>query len=136
MLHAHELPVIRGIIEIQRGNPTGAIELLEAARPYELAYRPAIYFRAQAYLSMGAGPEAAVEFQKILDHRGVAPLSVLYPLSHLGLGRAYALTGGQAASGTRAKARRSYQDFFAIWSDADPDIPVLIEVRAEYAKLQ
>ena len=74
--------------------------------------------------------KAATEFQKILDHRGVAPVSPLYPLSHLGLGRAYAL------SGDTANSRRFYQDFFALWKDADPDIPILEEARAEYAKLR
>ncbi len=74
--------------------------------------------------------EAAAEFQKILDHRGVAPVSPLYPLAHLGLARACAL------SGDAAKSRRMYQDFFALWKDADPDIPILQEAKAEYAKLK
>ncbi len=74
--------------------------------------------------------KAATEFQKILDHRGVDPVSPLYPLAHLGLGRAYALAGDTT------KSRRSYQDFFALWKDADPDIPILQEARAEYANLK
>ncbi|UCE59103.1 MAG: protein kinase [Phycisphaerales bacterium] len=130
MLHAHRLAAIRGVIEIQRGNPAGAIEALEVALPYEPEYLAANYFRGQAYLSMGEGPKAAVEFQKILDHRGVAPVGVLCALSHVGLGRAYAL------SGDTARARRSYQDFFALWKEADPDIPILQEAQAEYAKLK
>ncbi|MHC4696941.1 MAG: tetratricopeptide repeat protein, partial [Planctomycetota bacterium] len=141
LLHAVELPIIRGVIEMQRGNPTGAIELLRTATPYEPGWPAglaAIYVRGQASLQAGMGPEAAAEFQKIIDHRGVAPVSALYPLAHLGLARAYAITGGQAASGTRdtAKARRFYQDFFALWKDADPDIPILQEAKAEYAKLK
>ena len=132
MLHAVELPTIRGIIEIQRGHPAAAIELLRAASPYELGYDglQAVYVRGQAYLGTGAGVEAAVEFQKILDHRGVAPVSPLYPLAHLGLARAYAL------SGDSAKSRRFYQDFLALWRDADPDVPILLEAKSEYAKLK
>ncbi len=86
---------------------------------------------------MAAGAGAAAEFRRILDHRGVSPVSPLYPLAHLGLARAYAL------SGDTAKSRRFYQDFFALWkpgkpgfAGADPDIPVLREARAEYAKLK
>ncbi len=73
--------------------------------------------------------KAATEFQKILDHRGVDPVSPLYPLAHLGLARAYALAGDNA------KSRRFYQDFFALWKDADPDVPILEEAKSEYAKL-
>ena len=81
-----------------------------------------------------SGPEAAAEFRKIANHRtaafsGYGPLSPFYPLSHLGLGRAYALMGDAP------KARKSYEDFFAIWKDADPDIPILIQAKKEYAQL-
>jgi len=79
---------------------------------------------------MRAGKKAAAEFQKILDHRGVAALSPLHPLARLGLSRAHALRGDTA------KSRAAYQDFFALWKDADPDIPILKEAKAEYAKLQ
>ncbi len=81
-------------------------------------------------MGAGAGPEAAVEFQKILDHRGVVPVSPLYPLVHLGLARAYAL------SGDTVKSRRYYQDLFALWKDADPNVPILQEAQSEYAKLK
>ena len=86
--------------------------------------------RGQAYLGERNGAAAASEFQKILDHRGWSPLSPLYPLAHLGLARAAML-----ASDT-TKARKSYQDFFALWKDADADLPVLIEAMKEYEKLK
>jgi hypothetical protein len=89
-----------------------------------------VYLRGQAYLLARQGKEAAVEFQKIIDHRGIVLNFPLAALAHLGLGRAYAM-----ASDT-AKARTAYQDFFALWKDADPDIPILKQAKAEYAKLQ
>ena len=88
------------------------------------------YLRGQAYLAAHQGPAAAAEFQKILDHRGIAQIDVIVPLSQLGLGRAYAV------SWQPEKARTAYQDFFATWKDADPDIPILKQAKAEYAKLQ
>ena len=88
------------------------------------------YLRGQAYLNQHKGADAAAEFQKILDHRGWQPASPLYPLAHLGLARAAAL------SGDTTKARTAYQDFFALWKDADPDIPILQEARREYEKLE
>jgi len=89
----------------------------------------AIYLRGQAYLQTKSGPEAAAEFQKILSHRGVAARSVVFPLSYLGLARAYAITGD------RISARKTYDEFLSIWKSADTDIPVLVEARAEYAAL-
>ena len=86
--------------------------------------------RGEAYLRLRDGPKAAAEYQKILDHRGVEAGSPLYPLAQLGSGRAYALQGD------KAKAKTAYQDFFAQWKDADPDVPILQEAKAEYAKLQ
>ena len=130
------LPTARSALELHRGNATKAVELLRAAAPYELGGIPfgsgfePTYVRGQAYLRAGAGTEAAAEFQKILDHRGIDPTSPVYPLAHLGLGRAY------AQAGNTAEARRAYQDFLALWKDADPDIPILKEAQAEYAKLQ
>jgi predicted Zn-dependent protease len=87
------------------------------------------YVRGQAYLKARQGKEAAAEFQKILDHRGVCQTSPECALSHLQLGRARALAGDNPG------ARGAYQDFFALWKDADPDIPILKEAKAEYAKL-
>jgi hypothetical protein len=85
--------------------------------------------RGQAYLKLRRGADAAAEFQKILDHRGQAPLSTLYPLAHVGLARAASI------SGDAPKARQAYQDFFALWKDADADLPALIEAKKEYEKL-
>jgi tetratricopeptide (TPR) repeat protein len=136
LLNARALPTIRAASEIQRGNPARAVELLETASLYELGGGPgnfgraSIYTRGQAYLRLGKGDEAALEFQKILDHPGLAALGPLRPLAQLGLARARALAGDTAG------ARRAYQDFLALWKDADPDIPILQEAKAEYAKLR
>jgi tetratricopeptide (TPR) repeat protein len=132
-INAIWLPSIRGQIEIERGNPAKSIELLQAASPYEfgwVALDLPNYVRGQAFLRLKQGTQAATEFQKILDHRGICRLSPSCSLSHLQLGRARALSGDTAG------ARTAYQDFFAIWKDADPDIPVLKEAKAEYAKIQ
>ena len=124
------LPPTRAALELDRGNASQAITELQAAR-YEAAgeFWPQ-YVRGLASLKLGKGAEAAVEFQKILASRGYAVLSPLYPLAHLGLARATALQGDAA------KARKAYEDFFALWKDADGDIPVLIEAKKEYEKLK
>ena len=124
-------PVIRAGLEIQNGNPEQAVLLLDAAKQYERAalFWPA-YIRGQAYLRQRKGMEAVAEFQRILDHRGEDPLSPIYPLAHLGLARAAAL------SGETSKSRRAYQDFLALWKDADPSIPVLKAAEKEYAALR
>ena len=131
LLNKGFLPLIQARAEMHQGNAARAIQLLETTRPYEAAllFRSA-YLRGQAYLNQQKGAEAAVEFQKILDHRGWQPSSPLYPLAHLGLARAAVLTGDTA------RARRAYQDFFALWKDADTDIPDLQEARQEYEKLR
>jgi tetratricopeptide (TPR) repeat protein len=124
-------PMIRATIELRRNNAARAIDLLEGAKQYEAngLFWPQ-YVRGQAYLKLGKGAEAAAEFQKILDHRGWAPASYLYPLAHLGLARAAALTGDTA------KSRKAYQDFLTLWKDADADLPILIEAKNEYANLK
>jgi eukaryotic-like serine/threonine-protein kinase len=123
------LPLVQARIELQRGNAAQAIQLLETTRPYEgYALFQIAYLRGQAYLNQKKGAEAAAEFQKILDHRGWQPTSPLYPLAHLGLARAAVLNRDTT------KATKAYQDFFAFWKDADPDIPILIEAKKEYAK--
>jgi eukaryotic-like serine/threonine-protein kinase len=131
LLNTILLPMIRAQMELARGNAAQAIQLLEPARKYEVFgdFWPQ-YLRAHAYLKMGNGAQAASEFKAILDHRGWYPVSPLYPLAQLGTARAAAL------SGDNAKARKSYQDFFALWKDADPTIPILIEARADYEKLK
>jgi tetratricopeptide (TPR) repeat protein len=128
-----DLTAQRALLEIGRGNAAKAIELLRAAAPYELGNSSpytALYVRGLAHLRLRQGAEAAQQFQRVLDRRGLAPLSPLYPLSQLGLARAAAL------SGDTAKARRAYQDFLALWKDADADVPVLQEAKKEYASLK
>jgi len=124
---------VRALIELNRKNPDAAIRSLQAPTPYELGAAQGlfpIYIRGLAYLQEKRGAEAAAEFQKIADHRGIAPTAPEHSLAKLGLGRAYVMTGDTS------KARAAYQDFFALWKDADPDIPILKEAKAEYAKLQ
>jgi Tfp pilus assembly protein PilF len=89
-----------------------------------------VYVRGEAYLAVHQGSEAAAEFQKILDHRGVVLNEPIGALAHLGLARAYAMQGDTA------KAKPAYQDFLTLWKDADPDIPVLKQAKAEYANLK
>ncbi len=135
------LPTVRAFLALNHGDPAKAIEILQVAVPYELgqprstqtgffgALYP-IYARGQAYLAARQGADATREFQKILDHSGIMVGDPISVLAHLQLGRAYAMQGDTA----RAKA--AYQDFLALWKDADPDIPVLKQAKAEYAKLQ
>lgn len=127
------LPAIQAAIEINRGNTEQAIQLLRGARRFEMGLEvqawPA-YVRGLAYLRGRAGAEAMAEFQKIIDHRGVVAVSALYPLAHLGVARAAALVGDTA------KSRKAYEDFFALWKDADPDIPVLQQAKREYDTLK
>jgi eukaryotic-like serine/threonine-protein kinase len=123
------LPVIRAAIDLRRSNAAGTIAELQTTSRYEPAaeFWPQ-YLRGQAYLELRQGTEAATEFQKILDHRGQGPLSVLYPLAHLGLARAAALAGDSA------KSRAAYEEFFKMWKTADSDLRVLIDAKREYAK--
>jgi len=133
------LPTLRAQIAIKRNNPASAIEILQNAAPYELGVEGGcgfelalypVYVRGEAYLASRQGREAATEFQKILDHRGVVLMAPIGALAHLGMGRAYALQG------ETVKARAAYQDFFTLWKDADPDVPALIAAKAEYTKLK
>ncbi len=124
-------PLIRAQLELSRGNAAQAVQLLESARKYDAFgdFWPQ-YVRAQAYLKQGNGGQAAAEFKNILDHRGWYPLSPLYALAQLGYARAAALNSDNAA------ARKSYQDFFQLWKDADPALPLLSEAHQEYDKLK
>ncbi len=124
------VPALQAIVALNSGDATKAIELLKPANAYDKAQTGVPYVRGLAYLKAGQGPEAALEFQKILALRNHAPSDPLMSLAHLGLGRAYALQRDFQ------KSRTAYQDFFALWKDADPDIPILKEAKAEYAKLQ
>jgi eukaryotic-like serine/threonine-protein kinase len=128
------LPAIRSVLVRDAGR---AIETLAVATPYELAVTSEtvnfalypVYFRGDAYLAAKQGAAAVAEFQKILDHRGLVVNEPIGTLAHLQIGRAYAMQGDAA------KARAAYQDFLTLWKDADPDIPILIASKAEYAKL-
>ncbi len=136
MLKIYWLPTIKAAIELNRGNSSQALIDLEAPAPYELGGPVPIsglypvYVRGLAFLTAHNGAAAAGEFQKILDHRGIVLNLPLGALAQLQLGRAYTL------SSDTAKARSTYQDFFNVWKDADPDIPILKRAREEYAKLQ
>jgi tetratricopeptide (TPR) repeat protein len=133
LLHNVGIPEVAALGAMNRKAPQQAIEVLRRATPYEFGYAAAllpIYLRGQAYLQDNRGPEAVAEFQRIVDHRGIAADSPEHSLAKLGLGRAYVLTGDTA------KAKAAYQDFFALWKDADPDIPILKEAKSEYQKLQ
>ena len=135
------LPAVRASVALGHGAPAKAIELLQAAIPYDIssprsatfaffgALYP-VYVRGQAYLAAHQGAEAAKEFQKIADHPGITLGDVLGALARLGLARGYAI------SGDSAKARAAYQDFLTLWKDADPDVPILKQAKAEYAKLE
>jgi eukaryotic-like serine/threonine-protein kinase len=132
------LPMIRAATALRSGDGKRAIDALSAAAPYELgetnssftfALYP-VYLRGEGYLAEKQGAAAGNEFQKILDHAGLVGNEPLAALAHLGLGRAYALAGDSA------KAKIAYQDFFGLWKDADPDVPVLKQVKAEYTQLR
>jgi len=135
--NAVQLPQIRGAIELQRGQPAKAVELLASASPYERAYPEVPYLRGLAYLQLRKGAEAAAEFRKILDHKGASWGSTWrspnwgqqYSIAYLGLARAHVLTGDVA------NARKAFDSFFDAWKDADPDIPILRQAKAEYGKL-
>ncbi len=161
LLNEYWAPTIRAAIELDRNNPSRAIATLEQTRRYDLASPPTstsallypVYLRGEAYLATGQPEKAAAEFQQILDHPGIITNYFLGSLAHLGLGRACAMeagisiisigakltaahNGSHAPADSLAKARSVYQDFFAIWKDADPDIPLLKQARAEYRQLQ
>jgi eukaryotic-like serine/threonine-protein kinase len=134
------LPTLRAKIALLHSAPQEAIVILGAASSYELGL-PAlsyynwpnlypVYLRGEAYLAAHQGNEAASEFQKILDHRGIVLNEPIGALAHLGLAHAYALQGDTA------KSRAAYQDFLTLWKDADPDIPILQQAKAEYANLK
>jgi eukaryotic-like serine/threonine-protein kinase len=138
VLKVYWMPTIKAAIELNAENSTQAQILLEAAAPYELGGPPQLqvgtlypaYIRGQAYLVAHNAAAAAAEFQKFPDHRGIVVNYPLASLARLGLARAYAL------SGDTTKSKAAYQDFLTLWRDADPDITILKEAKAEYAKLR
>jgi eukaryotic-like serine/threonine-protein kinase len=136
------VPVLRGLVALRRGNPAESLEGLETARQYELAVNglnilsfnlgglDSAYVRGEAFLAEHRHAEAAAEFQKILDHRGLVGLHPMGVLAHLQLGRVY------ASSGDKAKAKAAYEAFLALWKDADAATPILKSAKAEYERLQ
>ena len=139
LIQGYWLPAIRAAIELDHGNAQQAIATLEDA-PFESGLAMSsrflggpmypVYLRGVAHLKANQGQQAAAEFQKMLDHPGIAGNFVLAALAHLQLARAQAMMGDQAA------ARKSYQDFLTLWKDADPDVPILEQAKTEYAKLR
>jgi Tfp pilus assembly protein PilF len=135
------LPALRALLALNHSEPSKAIELLQIAVPYDLgAPRSSfhgffgtlypVYVRGEAYLAAHQGAQAAAEFQKILNHRGIVVSDPIGALAHLQLGRALTL------SGETTKAQAAYRDFLTLWQNADPDIPILKQAKAEYARLQ
>ena len=136
------VPVLRGLSALDRGKPAQGVEHLRIALPYELAVNGlnfnhfhlgglhSAYARGEALRALHQDREAAAEFQKLLDHRGLVGTDPLGALARLQLGRSF------AAAGDAVKAKAAYQDFLTLWKDADPEVPVLRQAKAEYAKLQ
>ena len=135
------VPVLRALSALELGKPTDSVERLHIALPYELAVNGlnfrfhlgglhSAYVRGEAFMAAHQYAEAAAEFQKVLDHRGIVGADPIGALAHLQLGRAFAL------SGDNIKARTAYQEFLTLWKDADADIPILQQARAENARLR
>jgi ATP/maltotriose-dependent transcriptional regulator MalT len=125
--------VVLAAIQLESGHADEVLRTLEPVKPYEFgthAFFFPNYLRAVAYLQLRKAEEAAAEFRTVLDHRGVSPMSLAWTMSHLGLARAYALQGDIA------KARATYQEFFALLKGGDSDIAVLKQATAEYARLK
>ena len=136
LLNKVSLASARAASKLNQNNPAGAIEELQPAIPYDLASNGTVpecitlYLRGVAYLQQGSPSEAAAQFQRLVDHRGVSPASVYWSLAHLQLARAYANVGALD------KSRAEYREFLTLWKDADSDIPVLKQAKAEYLKLR
>jgi len=135
------VPVLRAVAALGRGKPADIVQGLQVTLPYELAVNGlnyvhfylgglhSAYVRGEALMAVHRYTEAAAEFQKILDHRGLVGLDPIGALAHLQLGRVFAL------SGDKIKAKAAYEAFLALWKDADADIPILKSAKAEYARL-
>jgi eukaryotic-like serine/threonine-protein kinase len=136
MVQNFSLPTIRAAMKLHENDPAGAVEVLRPAVKYELAVPSSFnslyptYIRGLAYLQMGEGRLAAAEFQKLFEHPGIVGRDVIGALSHLQLARAQKMMGNEAA------ARRSYEDFLTLWKDADSDLPIYQQAKAEYATLR
>jgi len=130
VLQQIDIPPVRAAIEIKKGNPAAAVEALKVSEAVEGDTLLPTFYRGFAYLSMKSGREAAAEFKKVVDRKTTMVPSPLHSISRLELARSLALAGDSAG------ARAAYQDLFAVWKDADPDLPLLKQAKAEYAKLQ
>jgi predicted Zn-dependent protease len=138
LVQRYWLPTTRAAVALERKDPNGAVEFLKVAHGVELGqptnsisvFLCPVYLRGEAYLMLNDGYAAATEFQKFIDHRGVVANFPWGAMARLGLARAYAIQGDTA------KTKAAYQEFLTLWKDADPDIPVLIEAKSEYAKLK
>ncbi len=143
------LPAIQAQLALDKKNPAAALTALQAASPIEfgqiafvanISCLYHVYVRGEAYLAAGQGKAAAAEFQKIIDHSGIVWNCWTGALAHLGVARANALQArtsqGADADAARVRALAAYKDFLTLWKDADPDIPILKQAKAEYAKLQ
>jgi eukaryotic-like serine/threonine-protein kinase len=138
IVQSQYLPMARSALALSTGNAQAALDALSTAAPYELGHTNddftfalyPIYFRGQAYLAAKNGAAAVTEFRKILDHSSIVGNEPIGALAHLGIARAHSL------SGNSAKAKTAYQDFFTLWKDADSEVPILKQAKAEYAKLQ
>ena len=130
LVQAVSVPLVQAAITLNGGNSAKAIEILNAATPYDRSNTAVLYVRGLSYMKVGQGTEAVQEFQKLLALRDYAPANPAVSLGHLGLARAYVMQGDTA------KAKAAYLDFLTLWKDADPDIPILKQSKAEYAKLQ
>ncbi len=142
LVQRYWLPTIRAAVALQRKDPNRAIELLKVASPIELGhptgvnvYLCPVYLRGEAYLMLHDGNAAAAEFQKFIDHYGLVGNFPWGALARLGLARAYALEAAKDPA-ARDKARAAYQNFLTLWKDADPDIPIYKQAKAEYARLR
>ena len=130
------IPTIRAATKLQQHDPAAAIELLRGTEKYDLAFTGSFesvypaYIRGLAYVGLGDGQSAAAQFQKLIDNPGFSVRHVIGPLARLQLGRA------QKMMGDNASARKSYEEFLRIWKDADADLPIYLQAKAEYAQLQ
>jgi eukaryotic-like serine/threonine-protein kinase len=136
LIQNYSLPTIRAALKLKANDPDGAIAALQPSLKYELSFNlsfnglyPA-YIRGLAYLQRGEGRLAAAQFQKLLDHRGLVATDVIGALAHLQMARA------QKMMGDNASARKSYEEFLSIWKDADPDVPIYQQAKAEFARLK
>ena len=136
LLHKVDIPLVRATNSLRKGDGAGAVTALEVSRPYEMGLGPGsipyrvLYVRGEGYLQQKDADRAIGEFQKILNNPGICPVCELAPMARLQMARGYVMKGD------KANAKTAYQNLLAMWKDADPDVPVLVQAKAEYAKLQ